>query len=123
LVILKLDSGANLSDIRTSRRFPVQLPLKVLGEHGTPIGQTENISAAGVYLWLDDGCLEIGASAEFEITIPGEAVGATGDVRLHCQGRVVRCDRDPQQGRSGVACVIESYEILRGDQAAGSGEE
>lgn len=112
-----------MSDIRTSRRFPVHLPLKVLGEHGTPIGQTENISAAGVYLWLNDGGLEVGSATEFEITIPGETVGATGDVRLHCQGRVVRCDEDPEQGRSGVACVIESYEILRGDQAAGAGEE
>ncbi len=112
-----------MSDIRTSRRFPVHLPLKVLGAEGTPIGQTENISAAGVYLWLDEGGLDVGSSTEFEITIPGETVGATGDVRLHCQGRVVRCDHDPEQGRSGVACVIESYEILRGDQAAGAGEK
>ena len=36
-----------MSDIRTSRRFPVHLPLKVLGEQGTPVGSTENISAAG----------------------------------------------------------------------------
>jgi hypothetical protein len=115
--------GANVSDIRTSRRFPVHLPLKVLGGNGTPIGQTENISAAGVYLWLNDGGLEVGSATEFEITIPGETVGAVGDVRLHCQARVVRCDEDPQQGRSGVACVIESYEILRGDQAAGAGED
>jgi PilZ domain-containing protein len=111
-----------VADIRTSRRFPVHLPLKVLGEQGTPVGLTENISAAGVYLWVDGG-LEVGSSAEFEITIPGETVGADSDVRLHCQGRVIRCDHDQQQGRSGVACVIERYEILRGDQAAGAGDK
>ena len=103
--------------------FPCIFRSRYWAQQGTPIGQTENISAAGVYLWLDDGGLEIGASTEFEITIPGDTVGATGDVRLHCQGRVVRCDHDPEQGRSGVACVIDSYEILRGDQAAGAGEK
>lgn len=110
-----------MADIRTSRRFPVHLPLKVLGEQGTPVGLTENISAAGVYLWMDGG-LEVGSSAEFEITIPGETIGAENDVRLRCQGRVVRCDRDSEQGRSGVACVIERYEILRGEEAANAGD-
>jgi hypothetical protein len=93
-----------------------------MGEQDTHEGLTENISAAGVYLWIDGG-LAVGSSAEFEITIPGESIGAAGDVRLHCQGRVVRCDSDSQQGRSGVACVIERYEILRGDQAAQGGDE
>ncbi len=60
-----------MADIRTSRRFPVHLPLKVLGDRNVPVGSTENISAAGVYLWLDSG-LEVGSSTEFEITIPRE---------------------------------------------------
>ena len=54
-----------MTDIRTSRRFPVQLPLKVLGGTNVPVGTTANISAAGVYLWIDGG-LEGGASIDFE---------------------------------------------------------
>jgi PilZ domain len=111
-----------VADIRTSQRFPVHLPLKVLGGQGTGVGLTENISAAGVYLWLDSG-LDVGSTVEFEVIVPGEAVGAGSDVRLHCQAQVVRCDRDPDKDRSGVACVIESYEILRGEQAAMAGEK
>ena len=111
-----------MADIRTSRRFQVHLPLKVLGEQGTPEGHTENISAAGVYLWLDEE-MAVGSSAEFEIMIPGEVIGASDGVRLHCQARVVRCDADPEQGRSGVACVIEQYEILRAGQSAEAGGE
>jgi PilZ domain len=114
-------SGAIVADIRTSRRFPVHLPLKILGEQDSPVGHTENISAAGVYLWIEGG-MEVGAAAEFEITIPGETIGAPKDVRLHCQGRVVRCDPE-QAGRSGVACVIESYEILRANEAAEAGDK
>jgi hypothetical protein len=110
-----------VADIRTSRRFPVHLPLKILGEKDASIGLTENISAAGVYLWLDGG-MEVGSSAEFEITVPGETVGATQDVRLHCQGRVVRCDSNPDDNRSGIACVIERYEILRGDETPEAGD-
>jgi hypothetical protein len=93
-----------------------------LGGAGTPVGLTENISAAGVYLWLDGG-LEVGSSLEFEVLVPGETVGSPIDVRLHCQAQVVRCDRDQQEGRSGVACVIENYEILRGEAAATAGEK
>ena len=111
-----------MADIRTSRRFPVQLPLKVSGEQGSPVGLTENMSSAGVYLWLD-GVLEVDSSVDFEITIPGDTIGADHDVHLQCQGRVIRCDRDPQQGRSGVACVIEQYEIVRGGQTAGEAED
>jgi hypothetical protein len=111
-----------VSDIRTSRRFPVHLPLKVVGEQGAPAGLTENISAAGVYLWLDEK-MDVGASAEFDIMIPGEAIGANDGVRLHCQARVVRCDSDRKDGRSGVACVIEKYEILRPGQEADTGDE
>jgi len=111
-----------LSDIRTSRRFPVHLPLKVIGEQGTPIGQTENISAAGVYLWLDEE-MAVGSSAQFEIMIPGEVIGSNDGVRLRCQARVVRCDTNPKDGRSGVACVIEQYEILRAGQSAEAGGE
>jgi hypothetical protein len=105
-----------VADIRTSRRFPVHLPTKVLSQKESTDGLTENISAAGVYLMIDGG-MEVGASAEFEITVPGETVGAEGDVRLRCKGRVVRCDREAQPGRSGIACVIEKYEILRAGQA------
>jgi hypothetical protein len=101
-----------VDDIRTSRRFPVHLPLKVIGDKKVAAGSTDNISAAGAYLWLDSA-LEVGSSAEFEITIPGDSIGAADDVRLHCHARVVRCDTEQEQGRAGVACVIERYEFVR----------
>lgn len=107
-----------MSDIRTSRRFPVQLPLKVLGNQTTPTGETSNISAAGVYL-LVNGVMEVDSAIEFEITIPGETIGAKTDVRLHCQGRVVRRDIDKESGRTGVACVIDGYELLRDAEVGG----
>jgi len=107
-----------VDDTRTSRRFPVHLPLKVLGNQNIPTGTTANISAAGVYLLVDGG-LEIGSSIEFEITIPGASIGSGTDVPVHCQGRVVRCDKDQESGHTGVACVIEQYEFVRTAEVGG----
>lgn len=105
-----------MTDIRTSRRFPVHLPLKVLGNQDIPAGSTENISAAGVYLWVD-GELEVGSFIEFEVTIPRDSIASGSDVHLHCTGRVVRCDHNPEVGRTGVACVLEGYEFIRNTAA------
>ncbi len=107
-----------MADIRTSRRFPVHLPLRVLGDKNIPVGRTANISAAGVYLWVD-GELDVGSSIEFEVTIPKDSIAAGNDVHLHCHGRVVRCDPNQEEGHTGVACVIERYELLRTAEAGG----
>jgi hypothetical protein len=96
----------------------VHLPLKVLGDENIPTGVTENISAAGIYLRVG-GPMEIGSSIEFEITIPGDTIGADDDVRLHCDGRVIRCDTEKDPERTGVACVIERYEFVRAAKVGG----
>jgi len=106
-----------VADIRTSRRFPVHLPLKVLGRN-IPAGSTANISAAGAYLWVEGG-LEVDSAIEFEITIPAESIGTGDDAHLHCFGRVVRCDSSQEPGQTGVACVIERYEFVRTATAGG----
>ena len=106
-----------MTDARTSKRFPVQLPLKVLGGTNVPVGTTANISAAGVYLWIEGG-LEVGSSIDFEVTIPRETIGGDDDAHLHCHGRVLRCDAE-QESDTGVACVIERYEFLRTAEAGG----
>lgn len=105
-------------DIRTSRRFPVQLPAKVLLDKDMAAASTANISAAGVYLLLDGG-LEVGSPAKFEITIPRDSIGSDSDVCIRCHGRVVRCDEIQEEGRSGVACVIERYEFVRTGEVGG----
>lgn len=107
-----------MADIRTSKRFPVHLPLKVLGDHNIPTGTTANISSAGAYLWVEGG-LEVGSSIEFEITVPGESIGISNDVPIHFNGRVVRCDINQEPGRTGIACVIERYEFVRTAEAGG----
>jgi len=108
---------------RTGKRFPVHLSVKVAHadkQHTEEIGTTGNMSAAGVYLLMDRG-LEVGSNMEFEITVPGEIIGARTDVRLHCTGRVVRNEVRAEEHKTGVACVIESYEFVRESESRKEG--
>ena len=101
-------------DARTGMRFPVHLPIKVLSASGAKPqleGTTENISGAGVYIWIDR-VLEVDSRVEFEITIPASAISADRDVVLHCIGRVVRAESQSAE-KSGVACVIDEYDFVR----------
>ena len=103
-----------MSEVRTGKRFDVHLPIKISGEGvQTHEGQTDNLSAAGVFLSLDQS-LEVGSQVEFDITMPASVIGAEKDVRIHCQGRVIRSE-GPKDGatNSGVACVIDKYEFIR----------
>ena len=103
-----------MAESRTGTRFPVHLPIKVLGTSGAKPeleGTTENISGAGIYIWVDQA-LEVNSRVEFEITIPASAIAADQNVVLHCVGRVVRAESQSAE-KSGVACVIDEYDFVR----------
>ena len=69
-----------------------------------------------------EGKFEVGSPVEFDITLPAEFIGAKKDVKIRCQGRVVRAGDHPNRGsrkekaavkKNGVAFVIDSYEFVR----------
>lgn len=102
-----------MDEARTGKRFPVSLPIRIEGAEATaqPIGSTDNISAAGVYLVLDRS-FDPGSVVKFEMTIPKDAIGANADMRVRCEGRVIRSEAKGTH-QNGVACVIDSYEFVR----------
>ena len=112
------ERGGLVSEARTGKRFPLELPNKIhrADEGGEHSGVTGNLSAAGVYIRAD-AAMEVGSTVEFEIALPPEVTGAKENVIIHCKGRVVRSD-DPASAGSGgesrgVACVIDSYDFVR----------
>ena len=112
------ERGGLVSDARTGKRFPLELPIKIhkADTGADSSGVTGNLSAAGVYIRAD-ATLEGGSSVEFEIALPQEVTGARENVIIQCRGRVVRTD-EPAAGSSptearGVACVIDSYDFVR----------
>ena len=111
------EPGGLVSEARTGKRFPLELPIKIhkADEAGQASGVTGNLSAAGVYIRAD-AALEVGSNVEFEIVLPPEVTGAKENVTVQCKGRVVRTDepvgKGPKESR-GVACVIDSYDFVR----------
>jgi len=111
------EQGGLVSEARTGKRFPLELPIKIhkAEEGGQHSGVTGNLSAAGVYIRAD-AALDVGSNVEFEIALPPEVTGAKENVIVQCRGRVVRTD-EPASGKGtearGVACVIDSYDFIR----------
>lgn len=110
-----------MEDVRTSKRFPVHLPVRVDGNNAktadAQVGSTDNISAAGCYLVVDHE-YEVGSTMSFEITIPAETIGAAKDMHVRCTGRVMR-NEAVGPDKTGVACVLDSYEFVREEETEG----
>lgn len=112
-----------MSDGRTGKRFPLQLPITIQSAPRKQKATTANVSAAGVYI-TGDAELKVGSKIQFEITLPAHVIGADRDVRIQCRGRVVRSEAEkaarngvrktaPKSKRTGLACVIDHYKFVR----------
>src|SRR6266700_5104321 len=104
-----LEKGGLVSEARTGKRFPLELPIKIHGQNQESV--TGNMSAAGVYI-RGNPALDIGSNVEFEIALPPELTGGNENVVVQCKGRVVRKDGGADDAQ-GVACVIDSYDFVR----------
>ena len=106
-----------MSEARTGKRFPLQLPIRVAGKNGV----TKNVSAAGIYL-DSEADVSVGSQIEFDLILPAEIVGGPKDVHVLCTGHVVRVDKvsssSPKEGpHTGLACVIDYYKIVRTEKS------
>jgi len=105
-----------MSDSRTGKRFPLELPIRIQEEESAEElnAVTGNVSSAGVYVRAANAAWQVGSKVDFEITLPANAAGAEHDILIQCHGRVVRVDKDPGANEScGVACVIDKYQFVR----------
>lgn len=104
-----------MSEARTGKRFPLELPIRIRRKGGDEGATTADLSSAGVYIMADTD-LAVGSPIEFDITLPKDVLGTPGDVEVHCIGRVVRKEGGSpakKNKKSGVACVIDEYQFIR----------
>jgi PilZ domain len=102
---------------RTMRRFDMRLPAAVRlpgGEASELLTETQNVSARGVFFYLDRALPE-GTRVEVTMTFPPH-VTLTDPVRVRFAARVIRVDVPLPSKRVGVAAMIEEYEFLRSSQ-------
>lgn len=108
------DMLSSAQERRMMRRFDMRLPALVkvadsdLGEINT---ETQNVSARGVFFYLDRALPE-GSRVEVTMTFPPH-VTLTDSVRVRFTARVLRTETPLPASRVGIAALIEDYEFLR----------
>jgi c-di-GMP-binding flagellar brake protein YcgR len=110
-----------VTERRTTRRYDLSLPviIRVALERAidTQNGKTRDISPRGLYFVIKQD-LEAGSEIDITMTLPAEITNGT-EVFVRARGKVVRVERrmEDDLARTGVAAVIERYDIIRGDAA------
>ena len=97
------------TDQRSMRRFNMQLPVKVVGAGTAAAASTRDVSAKGIFLFLDHD-IAPDTAIEFTLTLPPE-VTMTQSMRVKCSGTVIRVERD-HRGKFGVAALVHHYRFL-----------
>jgi hypothetical protein len=92
--------------VRSAVRFPMQLPLVIQTEEGSYEAMTENVSANGL-LFVCDHLPRLNSAIEFTITMPSSIMGTEQDVSIHCNGRIIRHERDHAIKKAAV--IIDQY--------------
>jgi len=106
-------------DRRAMRRFDMRLPATVKVEDAgidELLTETQNVSARGVFLYLDRPLAE-GSRIQVTLTLPPH-VTLTDPVRVRFTARVIRTEAPLPASRVGIAAVIENYEFLRSAASA-----
>jgi len=98
------------------RRFDMRLPATVMLSGVETLTETQNVSARGVFLYLDRP-LTPGDEFEVTLTFPPH-ITLTDSVRVRFTARVVRVESPRTSARIGTAAVIEQYEFLRSELTA-----
>jgi PilZ domain-containing protein len=102
----------NSPDRRTMRRFDMRLPAVVrLEDSGEIKTETQNVSARGVFFYLDRA-VAAGTRLDVTLTFPPH-VTLTDAVRVRFSARVIRVENPLPSARIGTAAMIEDYEFLR----------
>jgi hypothetical protein len=99
---------------RSMRRFDMRLPAAVefaAGRVDEFQTETQNVSARGVFLYLDRPIAH-NSRIRVTLTFPPH-VTLTDAVRVRFTARVIRVEDPLPSARIGVAAVIEDYEFLR----------
>jgi hypothetical protein len=102
----------NSQERRVMRRFDMRLPAIVsLEGSGDLHTETQNVSARGVFFYLDHP-VSAGTKLQVTLTFPPH-VTLTDAVRVRFSARVIRVEHPRPSAPIGVAAMIEDYEFLR----------
>jgi PilZ domain len=93
------------------RRFDMRLPAIVQFPEKQFQTETQNVSARGVFFYLDRS-VSTGTQLQITLTFPPH-ITLTEAVRVRFTARVIRVEHPLPSLRIGIAALIENYEFLR----------
>ena len=93
------------------RRFDMRLPAVVRLDQDEFQTETQNVSARGVFFYLDRP-VPAGTRCDVTLTFPPH-ITLTDAVRVRFTARVIRVESPLPSLRVGTAAMIEDYEFLR----------
>jgi len=96
---------------RMMRRFDMRLPAVVRLDQDEFHTETQNVSARGVFFYLDRQ-VPAGTRCDVTLTFPPH-ITLTDAVRVRFTARVIRVESPLPSLRVGTAAMIEDYEFLR----------
>ena len=102
---------AQSQDRRVMRRFDMRLPAIVQFPEQEFRTETQNVSARGVFFYLDRA-VSPDTQLQITLTFPPH-VTLMEAVRVRFTARVVRVEHPLPSLRTGIAAIIENYEFLR----------
>lgn len=105
----KTKSGTR-RDKRIAAKVPVAIKRKQDGAVEELAGETRDVSARGIFMYLSNRIAE-GSELELVFPMPGGESPAE-DTWVRCKARVLRVEKTESGHRFGVAAVLESYEKL-----------
>lgn len=100
------DTQTGSVELRSSVRFPLQIPVTIFAGELMLEATTVDISATGL-LFETNRVLPLQMQVQFTMKMPAKAMGTTVDVIVNCGGRVVRCTSSGECMR--IAAVIDEY--------------
>ena len=83
--------------------------MKFTNGSGEAAAETKDVSARGVFFYLDSEVAE-GSPIEFTLTLPPE-ITLTESIRVRCTGKVVRVDQNANS-QVGIAAAIDQYDFV-----------
>lgn len=98
----------NERDLRNSNRRAMRCPVTLRLGDAEYYGETIDISAGGILLRTQCPIVN-GSSVHYTIELPGDPFEILTPVKVHCQGRVVRCSPAADQAGHEVAIVTDDY--------------
>lgn len=97
---------------QTERRRARRLPVDLRIEFDSGTGLSRDVSGLGIFFVTDSETLSAGDQIRFTMFIPDA-------VNVQCEGRVVRVSRE-EDGKAGVACTIDSFDLAEEVHEAGA---